>query len=138
MQVSSQGRELKQLFQLDFFLSVPTNFCLLKAEIPKHPKPPKYSDKAPASRWPSNWSHLFPNRYEQEVNRCTAAENEFVLLKKVRNLGGQKGRVEISKEFPWTWCLQDTGQVLRMLKVIGQVWIQKKIPITSPKQNLLC
>lgn len=71
------------------------------------------------------------------MNRCTAAETELVLLKKVRNSGGQKGWVEVSKEFPQTWCLQDMGQVLRMLKVIAQVWIQKKFPITSPEQNLL-
>uniref|UniRef100_A0A8C9F942 IF rod domain-containing protein n=1 Tax=Pavo cristatus TaxID=9049 RepID=A0A8C9F942_PAVCR len=76
-----------------------------------------------------NWSHLFPNRYEQEVNRRTAAESEFVLLKKVRNSGAQKGGVEISKEFPWTWCLQDTGQVLRMLK--GTAELEKSLCDTS-------
>lgn len=47
--MSSQGRELKQLLQLNFLLSVPTNFCLIKAEIPKDPKLPQYADKAAAS-----------------------------------------------------------------------------------------
>lgn len=31
---------------------------------------------------------LYPHRYEEEINRRTAAENEFVVLKKVGETGG--------------------------------------------------
>lgn len=32
-------------------------------------------------------SLFYPNRYEDEINRRTGAENEFVVLKKVSELG---------------------------------------------------
>ena len=41
-----------------------------------------------------NWveSSLF-NRYEDEINKRTAAENEFVVLKKVSRVAGSGGKV---------------------------------------------
>lgn len=47
---------------------------------------------------------MFPNRYEVEINRRTAAENEFVVLKKVR-VGRGWGRKEV-RAFPTT-CHSD-------------------------------
>lgn len=41
------------------------------------------------SQWPSSPLSLAPCRYEVEINRRTAAENEFVVLKKVRRTTGQ-------------------------------------------------
>lgn len=42
-------------------------------------------------------SLVYPNRYEDEINRRTGAENEFVVLKKVSELGAT-GR---SMKLPW-------------------------------------
>ena len=53
--------------------------------FPPTPPPPTL-DLTPRS--PALNIHLLPSRrYEEEINRRTAAENEFVVLKKVRRQG---------------------------------------------------
>lgn len=43
--------------------------------------------RAELSLWPCFLLSLAPRRYEVEINRRTTAENEFVMLKKVRGAG---------------------------------------------------
>lgn len=44
-----------------------------------------------------NWAESsLCNRYEDEINKRTAAENEFVVLKKVSRVAGSGGRWSLS------------------------------------------
>ena len=69
------------------------------------------------------------------MNGCTAAKKEFVLLEKVRNLDKWKGWMQRSTEFTLICSLQDKGQFLRMLKVIGQVRMQKNVSQSIAREH---
>lgn len=62
------------------------------------------------ARWTSaghNWPNgkaVFSHRYEVEINRRTAAENEFVVLKKVR-VGGVGRRFEHFQSYVTVMCI---------------------------------
>jgi len=49
-------------------------------------------------------SLLYPNRYEDEINRRTGAENEFVVLKKVNEWG------VLGWTTKWTWRAQSSSK----------------------------
>lgn len=59
--------------------------------------PPLHSIQTP--------SLFYPGRYEDEINRRTGAENEFVVLKKVSGLGimGQELELTHLAEFKQSW-----------------------------------
>lgn len=76
----------------------------------------------PSSRGPGNISSLWgfclllptsTPRYEDEINKRAAAENDFVVLKKVRHEGGAKGAVRVL--FP-------LGVVFGLNHVSGPSW----------------
>jgi predicted TIM-barrel fold metal-dependent hydrolase len=45
-----------------------------------------HTHTTPTSTHLAHW--CFPHRYEEEINKRTTAENEFVVLKKVRRVPG--------------------------------------------------
>lgn len=50
---------------------------------------------APTSSFHPTPSLFYPGRYEDEINRRTGAENEFVVLKKVSGLGISSQEMEL-------------------------------------------